>query len=90
MQLTTIANSYMPFGMFGPKDYPPRGVPIYDLPLEYLMWFKQRSFPAGPLGETLALVCEIKSHGMDSLFDPIRQQRGGRTRLRKRKPNTDF
>lgn len=83
--LDEIANCSMPFGLFGKEHYPPRGVPVYDLPLEYLVWFKQRSFPKGRLGELMAVVCEIKTHGMDSLFDPIRKLKGGRTKLKNRK-----
>ncbi len=58
--LTEIHRTHMPFGMFGKDKYPPRGVPIFDLPEEYLMWFKQREFPKGRLGELMAHVCEIK------------------------------
>ena len=29
----------MPFGKYGPLHFPPRGVPLYDLPVEYLAWF---------------------------------------------------
>ena len=32
--LEQISRYCMPFGMFGPKHYPPKGVPIYDLPAE--------------------------------------------------------
>ena len=47
-------------------------------PVEYLFWFKERGFPKGRLGELMAVVCEVKGVGMDSLFDTIRQARGGR------------
>ncbi len=71
----------MPFGMFGPKKYPPKGVLLVDLPLEYLSWFHQRSFPKGDLGEMLMQVYELKAVGMDGLFTPIRKFHGGRTIL---------
>ncbi len=80
--LSEIHRTDMPFGMFGKEKYPPHGVPVYDLPEEYLMWFKQREFPKGRLGELMAHVCEIKETGMDSLFNPMREANGGRTRLR--------
>ncbi|MBN8459270.1 MAG: DUF3820 family protein [Verrucomicrobia bacterium] len=83
--LAEIGAMRMPFGMFGPAHYPPRGVPLVDLPVEYLVWFKQRGFPKGRLGELMAHVCEIKEVGMDSVFDPIRQANGGRHPLRARK-----
>lgn len=80
--LAEIHRTQMPFGMFGKQNHPPHGVPIFDLPENYLMWFKQRTFPKGRLGELLAHVCEIKESGMDSLFEPMRRANGGRTPLR--------
>lgn len=80
--LAEIGNTYMPFGKFGPQSYPPSGVPLMDLPQEYLAWFQQRGFPKGRLGELMAHVCEIKETGMDCVFDPLRAPRGGRFRLR--------
>ena len=38
--LLEIGKTRMPFGKFGIKAYPPGGVPIMDLPEEYLFWFK--------------------------------------------------
>ncbi len=80
--LEEIGKTRMPFGKFGIKSYPPAGVPIIDLPEEYLVWFKERGFPKGRLGELMAQVCEIKSVGMDSVFDPLRRAAGGRFPLR--------
>src|SRR6476660_7845298 len=79
--LAEIGKTRIPFGKFGIKAYPPAGVPIMDLPMEYLCWFLERGFPKGRLGELMAQVCEIKSVGMDSVFDPIRQMYGGRFKL---------
>ena len=84
--LNEIAVTSMPFGKFGRQEYPPRGVPIIDLPPEYLDWFKQRGFPKGRLGELMEQVYEIKAVGMDAVFDPIRQANGGRFQLRKQRP----
>lgn len=79
--LMEIGRTRMPFGKFGIKAYPPSGVPIMDLPGEYLAWFKERGFPKGRLGELMEEVFEIKAVGMDSVFDPLRQANGGRFRL---------
>jgi hypothetical protein len=79
--LIEIGKTRIPFGKFGIKTYPPAGVPIMDLPMEYLCWFQERGFPKGRLGELMAQVCEIKSVGMDSVFDPIRRMNGGRFKL---------
>jgi hypothetical protein len=88
--LGQIGKTYMPFGKFGPNFYPPNGVPIMDLPPEYLSWFKERGFPNGQLGELMAHVCEIKDVGMDQIFDPLRTVNGGRVSTRKRRPKSDF
>ena len=80
--LEEIGRYRMPFGKYGPKHYPPRGVPIYDLPLEYLVWFQQKGFPKGRLGELLEIICHAKSGGADKVFDMLRARNGGRTKLR--------
>lgn len=79
--MEAIGRTNMPFGKFGPKTFPPDGVPIYDLPAEYLAWFTRKGFPKGRLGELLQIVHQMKADGSDSAFDVFRRQRG-RTRLR--------
>jgi uncharacterized protein (DUF3820 family) len=90
--LGEIARAHMPFGKYGPKEYPPRGVPIYDLPYEYLAWFARKGgFPKGRLGELLEFVYLAKRDGADAVFDPVRKLRGGRTSLRpERRTSWDF
>jgi hypothetical protein len=89
--LADIGEMRMPYGKFGPKECPPAGVWICDLPVEYLAWFKERGFPNDRLGELLSAVYDIKSHGMDTLFGPMRQAHGGRSSLRpKRRKTIDF
>ena len=83
--LNELAGMQMPFGKFGPEHYPPRGVPLIDLPPEYLAWFQERGFPKGRLGELLEIVFEVKRSGADEVFDPIRRARGGRFSLRKKR-----
>src|SRR5688572_23533054 len=48
--LEEIGRWHMPFGKYGPKNYPPNGVPLYDLPDEYVIWFQHNGFPKGRLG----------------------------------------
>ena len=72
--LAEIARTGMPFGKYGPEHYPPRGVPLYDLPVEYLAWFERRGFPQGRLGELLRMVCQMKADGCDEIFDHFRRQ----------------
>lgn len=92
--LGEIGAVMMPFGRFGPEKFPPHGIPIMDLPPEYLEWFRERGFPKGRLGELMASVAEIKAVGMDSVFDPLRAARGGRKSVRvrrnKRGDSVDF
>ena len=80
--LTEIIQTRMPFGKYGPAHFPPRGVPLYDLPIEYLLWFSRRGFPKSRIGELLRIVHQLKTDGCDEVFDEIRRRRGGRTALR--------
>lgn len=79
--LQEIANTCMPYGMYGPKTYPPRGCPLMDLPTEYLDWFWQRGWPRGRLGYLMEQTLLIKNSGLDHLFHPYRAARGGRRRF---------
>lgn len=80
--LAAIEKMWMPFGKFGPDHFPPSGVPIYDLPAEYLAWFAQKGFPKGKLGRLLKIVYQMKVDGSDFAFEPMRKRNGGRTPLR--------
>lgn len=88
--LPEIEQTHMPFGKFGPANHPPNGVPIYDLPAEYLGWFARKGgFPRGRLGELLRIVYQMKIDGSDSAFDEMRRRAGGKTALRPaRKPQS--
>jgi uncharacterized protein len=83
--LADISRMHMPFGKYGPDHFPPNGVPLYDLPLEYLAWFARRGFPTGRLGELLKILHQLKTDGCDEVFDEFRKRRGGRTNLRERR-----
>ena len=83
--LRDLAVARMPFGKFGPKQFPPHGVPLYDLPVEYLAWFARKDvFPKGRLGELLRIVHQMKVDGLDEVFDELRRRAGGKTPLRQR------
>jgi uncharacterized protein len=82
--LAEMMRTHMPFGKYGPAHFPPRGVVLCDLPLEYLAWFARKGFPQGRLGELLRSLHQLKTDGCDEVFDPFRRQRGGRTDLRAR------
>ncbi len=57
-----LAALRMPFGKY--KD-----MRLIDLPEPYLVWFSQKGFPEGRLGEDLQAVYEIKRNGLESLFN---------------------
>lgn len=80
--LEDIGRARMPFGRFGPHRYPPDGVPLIDLPFEYLEWFEKRGWPRGRLGILMTFVYHTKLAGADEIFDPWRTRFGGRTNLR--------
>ena len=82
-----IGRAFMPFGKFGPEKFPPRGVPLYDLPAEYLAWFATKGgFPRGRLGELMKIVYQMKVDGSDFAFDEFRRRAGGRAELREKRP----
>jgi uncharacterized protein (DUF3820 family) len=63
--LIQLANQVMPFGRYA-------GRVLIDLPEEYLLWFAQKGFPSGVLGNLLALALEIKVNGQEDLLNPLR------------------
>ncbi|EKC6206639.1 hypothetical protein CDU00_14490 [Cronobacter sakazakii] len=66
-QLIAIANTEMPFGKY-------KGCRLIDLPEEYLLWFARKDeFPAGKLGELMAVTLLIKSEGLGHLVQPLKK-----------------
>lgn len=65
-ELIKLANTKMPFGKY-------EGRFIIDLPEYYIVWYKQKGFPKGKLGEQLALVYEIKLNGLEDLVRKLRK-----------------
>jgi len=66
-QLVELARMKMPFGKYA-------GRLLIDLPEPYVVWFSQKGFPPGKLGEMLRVVYEIKTNGLEYLFDPLRAE----------------
>lgn len=63
-QLIDLANMKMPFGKF-------QGRYLVDLPEHYVVWYHSKGFPAGKLGEQLAIIYEIKVNGLEHLLRPL-------------------
>ena len=64
--LMKLAHYRMPFGKY--KDRL-----LIDLPEPYVVWFANKGFPAGELGEMMAILLEIKVNGLEYLFQPLRK-----------------
>lgn len=60
-----LARARMPFGTYA-------GRLLIDLPESYVLWFKQKGFPPGELGDMLGIVYEIKVNGLEHLCEPFR------------------
>ena len=68
--LLTLARTKMPFGRY-------RGRLLIDLPEAYVVWYAQKGFPDGELGDMLRMVYEVKVNGLEYLFTPLREPDGG-------------
>lgn len=58
--LLELAVQRMPFGKY-------KGRLLIDLPEPYVVWFAQKGFPQGHLGQQLSLLHEIKINGLEYL-----------------------
>ena len=64
-QLIELLEFKMPFGKY-------KGWVIMDLPEHYLVWFNQKGFPQGKLGQLMNLAYEIRLNGLESMVRKIR------------------
>jgi len=62
--LEDVANVTMPFGKF-------KGTRIHRLPEAYLIWFSERGFPTGKLGELMNLAMTLQTQGLEHLILPL-------------------
>lgn len=67
IELIKLANTRMPYGKY-------KGYYLINLPEAYLVWYRQKGFPTGKLGEQLALILEIKINGLSHLIFPLIQK----------------
>ncbi len=65
--LIKLAHAKMPFGKY-------EGYYLIDLPEHYVVWYNQKGFPKGQLGEQLQLVYELKLNGLEELVRNIKKQ----------------
>jgi uncharacterized protein (DUF3820 family) len=67
IELVQLANAKMPFGKY-------QGYFLIEIPEHYLVWYKQKGFPAGKLGIQLEQILEIKVNGLEKLIYPLIQK----------------
>ncbi|MDP3311813.1 DUF3820 family protein [Lutibacter sp.] len=63
--LVELANSKMPYGKY-------KGYYLIDLPEHYLVWYRNKGFPAGKFGEKLHLVYEIQLNGLEDMVRKLK------------------
>lgn len=65
--LLELVSKKMPYGKY--KDRL-----ICDLPEYYLLWHKQKGWPAGRLGILLDTMFEIRINGLTYLLEPLKKK----------------
>ncbi|MGL4583069.1 MAG: DUF3820 family protein [Flavobacterium sp.] len=63
--LVELAHTKMPYGKY-------EGWYLIDLPEYYVVWYHNKGFPKGKLGEQLGLIYELKLNGLEQLIRNIR------------------
>ena len=66
-KLIELAKAKMPYGKF-------KGRFLIDLPEHYIVWYKQKGFPKGKLGNHLEQIFEIKVNGLEPMIRTIRDR----------------
>lgn len=64
--LQGLVTMVMPYGKY-------KGQLLADLPGSYLAWFARQGFPAGTLGQLLALMYELDHNDLRALLHPLRK-----------------
>lgn len=65
--LIKLAHTKMPFGKY-------EGRYLIELPEYYVVWYQNKGFPKGQLGEQLQLVYELKLNGLEEIVRTIRKK----------------
>lgn len=64
-ELEKLANTKMPYGKY-------KGKHLIDLPEHYIVWYNNKGFPTGKLGDMLRLVYEIQLNGLEDLVRKLK------------------
>ena len=60
-----LAHTKMPFGKYKGRD-------LINLPEHYIVWYNNKGFPKGQLGDMLKLVYELQLNGLEDLVRNIK------------------
>ena len=66
-ELEKLANTKMPYGKY-------EGRYMIDIPEYYIVWYRNKGFPKGQIGEMLATVYELKLNGLEQLVRNLRKK----------------
>ena len=66
-QLIKLAHTKMPFGKY-------EGRYLIELPEYYVVWYHNKGFPEGKLGDMLKQVYELKLNGLEDLIRTIQKK----------------
>lgn len=64
--LIKLAHTKMPFGKYKDRY-------LIDLPEHYVVWYRNKGFPKGKLGEMLETVYTLKVNGLEGLVRNIQR-----------------
>ena len=62
-----LVRTKMPFGKY-------KGTYVCDLPEYYLVWYRQKGFPPGKLGQLMATAYEVRLNKIEKVLDPLKRQ----------------
>jgi uncharacterized protein (DUF3820 family) len=62
--LIDLAKMKMPFGKY-------KGSFLIDLPEHYIVWYHNKGFPKGKLGQQMHLVYELQLNGLEDIVRKI-------------------
>lgn len=65
--LIKLAHTKMPFGKYKDRY-------LIDLPEYYIVWYNNKGFPKGKLGDMLKQVYELKLNGLEGIIRTIKAQ----------------
>jgi uncharacterized protein (DUF3820 family) len=65
--LIKLANYRMPFGKYANRL-------LVEVPERYYIWFANKGFPEGELGDFMRMMLEIKTNGLEYLLTPLRNE----------------